>query len=64
VAGISCEGGDPETILAEIRAAVCRDRPAQEKDYYLDEKGDAVFTAAFHLKRGSCCGNDCRHCPF
>ncbi|MGD0902046.1 MAG: DUF5522 domain-containing protein [Terracidiphilus sp.] len=23
-----------------------------------------VFTAAFHLKRGSCCGSGCRHCPY
>lgn len=23
-----------------------------------------VFTEAHHLKRGSCCGNACRHCPF
>jgi len=23
-----------------------------------------VFTEAHHLRRGSCCGNRCRHCPF
>lgn len=23
-----------------------------------------VFTAAYHLKRGACCGSGCRHCPF
>jgi len=23
-----------------------------------------VFTAAYHLKRGYCCGNGCRHCPY
>ncbi|HEU4951431.1 MAG TPA: DUF5522 domain-containing protein [Holophagaceae bacterium] len=23
-----------------------------------------VFTEAHHLKRGHCCGNRCRHCPF
>ncbi|MCX7412631.1 MAG: DUF5522 domain-containing protein [Planctomycetia bacterium] len=23
-----------------------------------------VFTAAFHLKRGHCCGSGCRHCPY
>jgi hypothetical protein len=23
-----------------------------------------VFTAAYHLKRGSCCKSDCRHCPY
>lgn len=28
------------------------------------EDGKYVFTRWFHLKRGSCCGNGCRHCPF
>jgi hypothetical protein len=23
-----------------------------------------VFTAAYHLKRGSCCKSGCRHCPY
>jgi hypothetical protein len=23
-----------------------------------------VFTALFHLERGQCCGNGCRHCPY
>lgn len=32
-------------------------------DYYKD--GDrVVFTALFHVKRGFCCGNKCRHCPY
>ena len=33
-------------------------------DFYLDENGRTVFTAAFHLKRGYCCRNGCRHCPY
>ena len=32
-------------------------------DYYLENKS-VVFTALFHLKRGKCCGNKCRHCPY
>nr|WP_254639893.1 DUF5522 domain-containing protein [Chitinophaga sp. GbtcB8] len=23
-----------------------------------------VFTAQYHLNRGNCCGNGCKHCPF
>jgi len=23
-----------------------------------------VLTSKAHLKRGTCCGNACRHCPF
>lgn len=32
-------------------------------DYYF-ENGLMVMTEHFHLKRGKCCGNKCRHCPF
>lgn len=32
-------------------------------DYYL-ENGCCVFTAAFLARRGWCCGNGCRHCPY
>ena len=32
-------------------------------DYYL-ENGAWVFTEWFHLKKGKCCGNGCRHCPY
>ena len=31
--------------------------------YYL-ENGKVIFTQQFHLDRGFCCGNKCRHCPF
>lgn len=33
-------------------------------DFYFDEKGFFVFTAAYHLNRGYCCGNNCKHCPY
>jgi hypothetical protein len=33
-------------------------------DYYVDERGRWVFTAHYHLVRGYCCGNGCRHCPY
>jgi Family of unknown function (DUF5522) len=32
-------------------------------DYYY-ENGFMVMTEKFHLDRGVCCGNGCRHCPF
>jgi hypothetical protein len=32
-------------------------------DYYL-ENGYKVFTEEYHLKRGYCCKNGCRHCPY
>ena len=32
-------------------------------DFYR-ERGIMVFTAVFHLKRGTCCGHKCRNCPY
>jgi len=32
--------------------------------YYVDEDGNLVFTEKYHLKRGYCCENGCRHCPY
>lgn len=32
-------------------------------DFYM-ENGLMVLTSWFHLKRGDCCGNACRHCPY
>jgi len=37
--------------------------PLDPEDFYL-ENGLLVFTAAYHLKRGYCCGSGCRHCPY
>jgi hypothetical protein len=40
-------------------------RPLIEgEDFYYDEAGWIVFTEKFHLDRGHCCGNGCRHCPY
>src|ERR1700744_2132606 len=32
-------------------------------DFYF-EAGMLVFSAAYHLRRGWCCGSNCRHCPY
>ena len=32
-------------------------------DYYI-ENGFFVFSKWYHLKRGTCCENGCRHCPY
>jgi len=41
---------DPNELLADL-------------DYYIED-GVWVFTEWYHLKRGKCCGNACRHCPY
>ena len=35
----------------------------EESDYYY-EGSNMVFTEQYHLKRGYCCGNGCRHCAY
>jgi hypothetical protein len=43
--------------------ATVPDTPLEGEDFYMDGPY-LVFTAAYHLKRGSCCGSKCRHCPY
>jgi hypothetical protein len=35
----------------------------QPIDFYWDN-GNMVMTEEYHKRRGSCCGNKCKHCPF
>jgi len=38
---------------------------ARDEDGYLDPiTGYFVMTRGYHLRRGDCCGNRCRHCPY
>lgn len=33
-------------------------------DYYVDENGLYIMTKAYLLRRGFCCHQGCRHCPY
>ncbi|HYG52706.1 MAG TPA: DUF5522 domain-containing protein [Flavobacteriales bacterium] len=33
-------------------------------DFYYSPEGYIVFTAKYLLKRGYCCKNGCKHCPY
>jgi hypothetical protein len=33
-------------------------------DFYYDVSGYMVLTEKYHLEKGHCCGNGCRHCPY
>lgn len=35
----------------------------QGKHYYMEGER-VIFTALFHIERGQCCGNGCKHCPY
>ena len=36
----------------------------EQRGYYINEDGLVTFTESFLLKRGYCCGNGCKHCPY
>lgn len=33
-------------------------------DFYKSEDGYIIFTEKYLLKRGYCCKNGCKHCPY
>ena len=47
-------------ILAAHDAAMAAGEPGYEDPV----TGLFVFTARYHAERGTCCENDCRHCPY
>jgi len=51
-----------EPVPSSLAQAQLEPELAPEDFYY--EGPYLVFTAAYHLKRGSCCGSHCRHCPY
>lgn len=34
------------------------------EDFYYNKDGYVVLTEKYHLQKGFCCGNGCRHCPY
>ena len=32
--------------------------------YYYSKEGYIIFTEKYHLKKGYCCENNCKHCPY
>ncbi|BDS14634.1 DUF5522 domain-containing protein [Aureispira anguillae] len=48
----------------EKKPAVPVEKPLVEQEDFYIENGCYVFTALYLKKRGYCCGNGCRHCPY
>ena len=36
----------------------------EDEDFYFNEDGNMVLTEKYLLRKGECCGNGCRHCPY
>jgi hypothetical protein len=52
----------PQCLSTQLRQANAIEA-VEGEDYYF-ENGLLVMTAAYHIKRGSCCGNGCVWCPY
>src|SRR4030095_8254832 len=48
-------------VVREDAARSCE--PLVDGDFYFED-GAMVFTTQYHLRRGYCCENGCRHCPY
>lgn len=53
-----------DCLCPDCLKQVATENLSKEEDFYFDPNGLMVMTAAYHLKRGYCCGNGCRHCPY
>ena len=45
-----------------IYELVVKERAKNSLYYFETDK--IIFTEQYHINRGSCCGNGCRHCPY
>ena len=36
----------------------------KKDEYYYSKDGYIIFTEKYHLNRGYCCNNNCKHCPY
>ena len=50
-------------VFQVVDVGLLRGSLTEGKDYYL-ENGAMVFTASYLQRRGYCCGNGCRNCPY
>lgn len=41
-----------------------KDKNLQPDEFYYSKEGYIVFTEKYLLKRGYCCQNGCKHCPY
>jgi hypothetical protein len=58
-------GMTPEKAIIDNKAAVLpKAKHLVEGIDYYNENSFIVFTTWHHLKRGYCCKNACRHCPY
>lgn len=62
---LNCTGSSAAESVHPLRQTVVNPQYSlvEGEDYYLEGEM-IIFTARYHLRRGYCCGNVCRHCPY
>lgn len=50
--------------MSNMNGAFNRHDQLDPDDFYKTEEGYIVFTEKYLLKRGYCCQNGCKHCPY
>lgn len=50
--------------MADDMSGFNRTNKLEEGDFYYSDEGYLVFTEQYLLKRGYCCENGCKHCPY
>ena len=53
-----------KSITSKTLTPIGKAEMIENEDYYINENGLWVLTSEYHLKRGYCCENGCKHCPY
>jgi uncharacterized protein DUF5522/cysteine-rich CWC protein len=62
---LNCRGhAAAKSVHPATQIAVNPPQSLVEGDDYYSEGGMIIFTERYHLRRGYCCENGCRHCPY
>ena len=50
--------------MSDDMSGFSRQNKMDPEDFYMSPDGYVIFTEKYHLKRGYCCKNRCKHCPY
>jgi hypothetical protein len=50
--------------MSEDMSGFSKKNKLEDDEFYLSPEGYTVFTEKYLLKRGYCCKNGCKHCPY
>ena len=61
---MTCSGRATAGRVPSSRQTGMNPSPLVEGEDYYSEGELVIFTERYHLRRGYCCENGCRHCPY